>query len=381
MPGHLMRDTPSPDLIDLQSMRRIAVFRALYLGDLLLSIPALRALRAACPAAEIVFVGLPWAREFLERFGYTDGFVEFPGYPGIKEVPYDPERTAAFMRRIEAEPFDLAIQLHGDGSISNAFVSELGARWSVGFVRPGAPCPLTVGVPYPGDDAHELLKQLALLDAIGVPSRGTALELPLRPEDFDELRGDLGDDTIEDGPIIAIHPGSKAPSRRWSPDRYAALADALVDEFGARIVLTGGEAERPLAAYVESSMRRPALNLVGKTSLGALGALLSCADLFVGNDTGPSHLAVAVDCPSVMLFGPGNIRRWQPLDQTRHAVLSSPADCSPCEHWECPIDHRCFGRTSVERVLDAVRSLRSRCGLTTWPGLCETSGVPIAPPP
>jgi ADP-heptose:LPS heptosyltransferase len=369
------------DAIDLQSVRRIAVFRALYLGDLLLSIPALRALRAACPVAEIVFVGLPWAREFLERFGYTDGFVEFPGYPGIKEVPYDPERTAAFMRRIEAEPFDLAIQLHGDGSVSNAFVAGLGARWSVGYVRPEAPCPLTVGVPHPGDDAHELLKQLDLLEAIGVPSKGTALELPLRSEDFDDLRGALGEDTIEDGPIIAIHPGSKAPSRRWSPDRYAALADALADEYGARIVVTGGEAERPLAAYVASAMRHAAVNLAGNTSLGALGAFLSCADLFVGNDTGPSHLAVAVDCPSIMLFGPGNLRRWQPLDQTRHVVLSSSVDCSPCEHWECPIDHRCFESLSVERVRDAVRSLRSRCGLMTRADSCEISKAPIAPPP
>ena len=111
----------------LAAHTRIAILRALYLGDFLLAVPAFRAIRRQFPEAEISLIGLPWARSLVRRFAhYLDRFVEFPGYPGIDEVPVCPERTARFLEEQQAYGYDLAIQMHGSGRTSNAVVIDLG---------------------------------------------------------------------------------------------------------------------------------------------------------------------------------------------------------------------------------------------------------------
>src|SRR5437588_8448385 len=113
--------------------KRIAVFRALQLGDLLVAVPALRALRAQFPEAEITLIGLPWAKSFVQRFHhYVDRFVEFAGYPGIAEREVVPERTACFIEEQRAYGYDLVIQMHGNGEASNQFALALGGRMTVG---------------------------------------------------------------------------------------------------------------------------------------------------------------------------------------------------------------------------------------------------------
>ena len=113
-------------------------------------------------------------------------------------------------------------------------------------------------------------------------------------------------------------------------------------------------------AEPNSTPRFLALCLAGATSLGGLAALIGELDLFISNDTGPAHLADAVGTPSVTIFGPVDHRRWAPLDQRRHRVVRQPVDCSPCTHWECPIDHRCLRRVSPEMVVEAGERLLSR---------------------
>ena len=333
------------------SIRRIAVFRALYLGDLLLAVPALRALRAAYPAAEITLIGLPWAATFAERYDrYIDRFVEFEGFPGIREVEVQPERVARFLTRQFTYTYDLVVQMHGSGATSDAFALALAGQTTVGYYDRERPDGLTFGAPYP-DDQPEVLRNLGLLRLLGLPTGSTTLEFPLRQADHDEAARLLERVPDGAGPLVALHVGSRSPARRWPAAHFAALADTLARRWGARVLLTGSRDEATLVAEVAALMREPATNLAGCSSLGGLAALLSRLALVVANDTGPAHLAEAVGVPSITIFGPTDPRRWASLDQARHRLVQQPVACSPCGHWECPIDHRCLQTLTPELVL------------------------------
>src|SRR5437764_157487 len=162
---------------DIPDPRKIAVFRALKLGDLLCAVPALRALRSAYPGAHISLIGLPWAREFVNRYrAYLDDFHAFPGYPGLPEQDPELGRIPAFLSAMQAEQFDLAIQLHGSGRISNPLIREFRAKQCAGFYEPGSDCPdPTTFLRYP-ERGLELRKLLRLMEFLGIPSCGEALE-------------------------------------------------------------------------------------------------------------------------------------------------------------------------------------------------------------
>src|SRR3954447_4055736 len=139
-----------------RTAHRIVVVRALYLGDIVVATPALETLRRRLPDAEVTFVGLPWSETVLRRLGLIDRFLAFPGYPGIPEVDLNPDRLAEFLDTARAYRYDLAIQLHGDGTVMNHFIAKLGARYSLGYAPSGQPPLLTFSVPYPGEMTHEV---------------------------------------------------------------------------------------------------------------------------------------------------------------------------------------------------------------------------------
>ncbi|HEV2660550.1 MAG TPA: glycosyltransferase family 9 protein, partial [Ktedonobacteraceae bacterium] len=159
------------------------------------------------------------------------------------------------------------------------------------------------------------------------------------------------------GPLIGIHPGSRSPARRWPSEYFADVANTLAQKWDARIVLTGGADEQETVQAVATCMQVPALNLAGRTSLGGLAALLKKFTLFISNDTGPAHMACAVQTASITLFGPADYQRWAPLDRSLHRALRRPVACSPCGYWECPIDHRCLRWLAPQAVLAVAERL------------------------
>lgn len=326
---------------------RIAVLRALQLGDMLCAVPALRALHAGYPAARITLIGLPWARELTARFGrYLHDFIEFPGFPGLPERPVQAEALPAFFHDVRQASFDLVLQMHGSGEVMNPLVARMGARHTAGFCRAGHYCPDAARYVEWRDGEHEVLRYLRLMERLGLPSRGSALEFPLQDADWSEWTG-IG---LERASYAVVHPGAQLQSRRWPAERFAQVADALAQE-GLQVVLTGVAHERALTAKVRRAMRAPALDLCGLTTLGGLAALVARARLVVANDTGISHIAAALEAPSVIVASGSDPRRWAPLDRERHRVLWHPVECRPCRHAACPIPgHPCALGVSARQV-------------------------------
>jgi ADP-heptose:LPS heptosyltransferase len=355
--------TTHSDSIDPSRVERVALFRALFLGDLLLSVPAFRAIRSRFPTAEITLISLPWAQEFATHMRpYIDRFEPFTGYPGFLEAGGTPKSVAAFLSRQRAQRYDVAVQMHGSGSTSNPFILQLGARVTAGLYAFRPPEGMTLAAPYP-EDQPEICRNLRLAAMLGANDLDPSLEFPLLLEDRREAYHLLGRVLESDAPLVVLHPGSSSRARRWPVERFAALGDLLAERLGAAIAVTGGTGERPLVREVVTAMKAPALDLAGRTTLGGLAAVLSHAMLVVANDTGPSHLAEAVGTRTVTIHGPADITRWAPLDRTRFPIVRVPVACSPCEYVDCPIDHRCMTSITPARVLATIDALLQREGI------------------
>lgn len=344
-------------LLSPDSVQRIAIFRALQMGDMLVAIPAFRAIRTRFPRAEITLIGLPWAISFVQRYHcYLDRFVEFAGYPGIKEQPVHPERIQRFISEQRRYNYDLIVQLHGSGQSSNPFALELHGKVTAGPYEGPLPADLALATLYPHDQ-HEIFRCLTVANLLGCTELTPRLEFPLSEADYAETAALLQNLAHTQRPWIGLHPGARPPARRWPAEYFAQLADTLAQRFNAQIMLTGSATEQATVQAVITHMHTPAINLAGKTSLGGLGALINKLDLFISNDTGPSHLAHALDCPSITIFGPADYQRWAPLDQRLHKMVRRPVACSPCSYWTCPIDHRCLRWLTPSMVIYIAQQL------------------------
>lgn len=299
----------------------VAVIRALHLGDSLCMIPAIRALRLAGPQSRIVLIGLPWARELVVRYPhYFDDFIAFPGWPGIPEREMDedaPKRLAAFHSAITS-PFDVVLQLHGDGRFINDFAATVPGRLHAGFVPAGSQAP-PFHVPYP-ETLPEPLRMLAALTPLGIDTLDPTLELPVFETDRTEARALLAAAGTGGHPYVIVHPGGRGDDRRWPFSRFAAVADALAAR-GLRVVVTGSATERPIADALVARSGSALVDVVGRTSLGTLAALVDEAQAVVTNDTGISHVAAARRTPSVVVFVGSDPVRWAPIDRSRHIAL------------------------------------------------------------
>lgn len=303
----------------LERVERIAVLRANGLGDLIFSLPALAALRAAYPSARISLLGKRWHRDLLEsRPSPVDRVIVVPGFQGVSSDggSDEPAELERFFEAMTRKRFDLALQMHGGGRFSNDFVRRLGARVTAGFRTPDAPALdrwLTYVYYQP-----EVLRYLELAGLVGAPPVGLEPRLAVGDEDRAEAALHGGGD----GRLVVMHPGATDPRRRWPEERFAALGDALTDA-GATIAVTGDESERALAAAVVDAMHAPARDLSGRLSIRGLAGLLAGAGLVVSNDSGPLHLAAAVGALTVGIFWGPNVINSTFMSRARHRPLTS----------------------------------------------------------
>ena len=339
----------------LGPVRRVAVLRALGLGDLICATPALRALRQRFPQAGITLVGLPWAREWVARSHLVDEHIEFPGHPALPERAVDQDAWPDFLRRMRAGRLDLAVQLHGSGRVVNGLVAQWGARRIAAFHEPGRPAPdARLSVPWPdqGPEVSRLLRLPWRLGAAVDPGQPQSLVFDLTRADREAARALVG----ACRPYVCVHPGAQLPSRRWPAQRFAEVARGIALQ-GRAVVLTGVAGESDLARQFKAALAMPCVDLVGRTTLGTLGAVIEGADLLLSNDTGVSHMAAALKTPSVVVSCGSDVGRWAPADGARHQMLWRDLPCRPCAHARCPTAHECADQMTVPVVARAVQGM------------------------
>ena len=338
----------------VEDVRRIAVLRANGIGDFVVAVPALEALRAAYPEAHITYLGLPWHAELLpNRPGPWDDVAVVPPYPGmIGGGDPDAGIIDAFFDEQRAARYDLAVQLHGGGANSNPFMQRLGARVTVGARDNGAP-PLDRWVRY-AYYQHEVLRFLEVVALVGAPPVTVEPRLALTAADVRHAEEAL---PISPQPLVVLHPGASDPRRRWPADSFAEVARALADR-GCRVAVVGSGPDDARAG-ARISEASDAVDLVGALDMRAMTGLLARAQLVIANDSGPRHLGAALGTPTVGIYWVGNVINAGPLLRARHRVaVSFRNDCPVCALDQsmigaerCPHDDSFVADITVDEVL------------------------------
>jgi heptosyltransferase-2 len=314
--------------------------------------PALAALRAAHPGAEIVAEGRPYLAGLVRGIAEVDAFLP------------EARGTRARVRALRAKRFDLAVLL--PDSVRTALAPRL-ARIPVraGYARdPLRRALLTHALAPPRAGGRRMPismieRYLRITRALGCPDAGHETSLGVEPAAREAARKRLAEAGVAPGArTLVVTPGASfGSSKLWPPAHFAAAADAIARRHGLAPVLAPGPGEEALAREIARTMQEPAAVLADPpTSLAELAALVAGAALHLGNDTGPRHIAVAVGTPTVVLIGPTDPRHTA-HQLARQRVLREDVPCSPCGLKACPIDHRCMTRIAPERAVAAAAEL------------------------
>jgi heptosyltransferase II len=343
------------------SIERIVVRGTNWIGDAVMSVPALRELSRLFPDAEIVLHTKASVEGLFEDADFIDRILPFEKRSSrIKQ-------TVAQADVLGDNEFDLAILF--PNSFESALTTTL-ARIPrrIGYNKDLRGLLLTdpVAVPEWKDKRHEVYYYLNLIAEVERRFLGTStvggfnpdISLSISEERQQKARQRLRDSGIDlSKPIVAIGAGStNSMAKRWDTQDFSGLAERLHKEHEAQILLVGAASEVDVADEIKNAIGFPILDLTGKTNIAEVAAMLSIADLLVANDMGLAHVAPAVGTRTVVIFGPTNPVTTRPFSDEA-VVIRHEVECSPCMLRECPIDHRCMTGVSVERVLDACRSL------------------------
>ena len=343
--------------------RRLLVVRLDLIGDLVLSMTVVRALKRTYPGAEIDLLALPSSAAIV-----SDD-------PDLAQViPYDPNvwrRPKAFLqarnwrntfqvvRRLRSRRYDIAVSVFGNWAAMLAMAS--GAKRRVGFGRESYPGFMTDSVPGghwgSGERLHEVDYCLKLARAAGAAvsdeDRVPHLYVSQKTQgELDALLDNLG--IKRDRPLIACHVASNnGQSKRWPVLYWSRLLDRLISERGAQVVLTGAPGDLPIVERILERMEQKACNLAGKTSLPQLAALLQRADVMISGDSGPMHIADALDTPLIAIHGPTDPAQFGPVGPAA-TVLKSSIWCSPCYNVKDPADCRFYTTQCMKNITPAV---------------------------
>ena len=366
-----------------ETIKRILVRGPNWLGDAVMCEPALRGLRRLFPDAQIALLVKPAVADL------------FTGHPALTRVLiYDGKGCHAGLfgkwalaEQLRRQSFDLAILFQN--AFEAAFLTFLaGVPRRYGYATDGRSLLLSNPVAVPDRRAltHQVRYYWDLLKPLGLTSDPPAPELVVSPEEEQAMAGRFtqGGLTANDV-VVGINPGSTyVGAKRWLPERYAEATERLCrtlresrnQQVG--VVIFGAKGEERLGQEIAARLSSPSLVLSGTTTIRELMAALKRCAMLLTNDTGPMHIASAFQVPLVAIFGPTDWRTTSPFGSA-HAIVRQPVDCAPCLLRECPIDHRCMTRVTVDQVYDAavnqVRGLSGSFGLSGSSGSNQTNKI------
>ena len=321
-----------------------------WVGDAVMSLPALRALRGRYPAAHIAILAKPWVGDLYGREPFCD-----------EVIPYTPrtlgEKWAAG-RALRARGFDMAVLLQNAFEAA-AVAWAAGIPERIGYARDGRSLLLTRAVPVPAEKVHERFYYLELLKRAGMIERVPECEA-IRLDGAPAARAAGLERFAARGMgsvVVGVSPGAAyGTAKRWLPERFAEAASTVARQLGGQVAVFGAASERDVCETVTRGLTVPGHNFAGETSLGEYIELAAACSAYLTNDSGPMHIASALGLPTVAIFGATNHVTTGPTGPLAR-VIRENVECSPCLKRECPIDHRCMTRVDAARVARAALEL------------------------
>ena len=350
-----------------QAVRRVLVVRLDNLGDVLVTTPAIHAIKQSLPDAHITLLASPVGAQPGRLNGDIDDVMvyEAPWMDPWSKLPQDSQREQAAIAAIRERRFDGAIIFTSfrQSPLPSAYLcylADIPLRVAASIDGPGSL--LTTRHKHPERMMHEVERGLDLVNVLGMHTDEQHLVLRVpdeaRPE-LDEVMAAHG--IAGHGPLVVLHPGCSMPARTYPWEMFVEVAELLVDRLNATVVFTGAQSEQPLVeriqAHMNSRTRAETVSLAGELSFGAFCALIERADLTVTNNTGPMHMSAALQTPVVVLFALTNPpEQWGPW-QVPHHKLYHDVSCRICYSRVCPYGHECLRLVSPTMVLEAAADL------------------------
>ncbi len=345
---------------EIRNYKKIIIVRLDRIGDVLLSTPVIKTLRDVYPNSYIAFMVRPYARAIVEGNPYLD-----------KVIVYDKEGrekglfgNLKFIWYLRKNKFDLAVILHPTAR-SHIVISLAGIPIRVGYDKKMGFL-LTRRIPHTKQFGlkHEVDYTLDILRYIGIEPGQRALYMPVDGGCEDKAREIFHMNDITDTDIVvSINPGASCASKRWSAEKFAKVADKLVERHGAKILIISGAPDKVFGDRVAASMNKECMNLSGKTSIGDVASILRRSRLFISNDSGPVHIACAVGTPVIAIFGRSDMGlspvRWGPSGK-KDIVLHKDVGCDECLAHNCKIGFKCLEAITDEEVLAAAEKLLTK---------------------
>ncbi|MFN0111585.1 MAG: lipopolysaccharide heptosyltransferase II [Blastocatellia bacterium] len=345
-------------------IERILIRGTNWLGDAVMTTPAMERLRASFPNAHISLLATPLTAGLFQGSPLVNEIIEYRRREGGVRAFFDA------VSQIRSKRFDIALLFQ------NAFEAALlallgGTKLRIGFAEQGRGALLTHKLHRGAEhrNRHQVEDYLDIVAECEKICLGESfkpkIEKPLPSLIANSAQHQAAYTMLQNlgiadrHPLIALNTGAtNSRAKCWPADRFAELADRMTDELNAQIILIGGTAEADYAEAVARQINRQgAVNLAGKTSMAELIGLLAECDLLVSNDTGPAHVAAALGTATLTIFGPTNEFETSPTGRRSELIRADNIECARCMHRDCPIDHRCMTRLTTDAVLAQAHKL------------------------